>query len=40
VDLAPARRLRAGKVVEFEQVDTISQETVRQVLKKTCSSRG
>ena len=28
-------RLLAGKLVELEQVDTISHETVRQVLKKT-----
>jgi len=33
-------RLLAGKLVELEQVDTISHETVRQILKKTCSSRG
>lgn len=33
-------RLLAGKLVELEQVDTISHETVRQILKKTSSSRG
>ena len=33
-------RLLAGKLVELEQVDTISHETVRQMLKKTSSSRG
>ena len=33
-------RLLAGKLVELEQVDTISHETVRQILKKTNSSRG
>jgi transposase len=33
-------RLLAGKLVELEQVDTISHETVRQILKKTRSSRG
>lgn len=33
-------RLLAGKLVELEQVDTISHETVRHVLKKTNSSRG
>jgi len=33
-------RLLAGKLVELEQVDALSHETVRQILKKTCSSRG
>lgn len=33
-------RLLAGKLVELEQVDTVSHETVRQILKKTHSSRG
>ncbi len=33
-------RLLADKLVELEVVDTISAETVRQVLKKTNSSRG
>jgi hypothetical protein len=33
-------RLLAGKLVELEQVDAISHETVRQILKKTSSSRG
>ena len=33
-------RLLADKLVELEVVDTISTETVRQVLKKTNSSRG
>ena len=33
-------RLLAGKLVELEQVDTISHETVRQLLKKTSASRG
>jgi transposase len=33
-------RLLAGKLVELEQVDTVSHETVRQILKKTRSSRG
>ena len=33
-------RLLADKLVELEIVDTISYETVRQVLKKTPSSRG
>ena len=33
-------RLLADKLVELEVVDTISTETVRQVLKKTSSSRG
>jgi len=28
-------RLLAGKLVELEQVDTVSHETVRQILKKT-----
>jgi transposase len=31
--------LLAGRLVELRVVDTISHETVRQVLKKTCSSR-
>ena len=33
-------RLLADKMVELEYVDDISHETVRQVLKKTNSSRG
>ena len=33
-------RLLADKVVELELADSISPETVRQVLKKTNSSRG
>ena len=33
-------RLLADKVVELEFADSISPETVRQVLKKTNSSRG
>ncbi len=33
-------RLLADKLVELELVDEISHETVRQTLKKTCSSRG
>jgi transposase len=33
-------RLLADKLVELAVVDTISTETVRQVLKKTSSSRG
>ena len=33
-------RLLAGKLVELEQVDAVSHETVRRVLKKTNSSRG
>ena len=33
-------RLLADKLVELEIVDTISDETVRRVLKKTRSSRG
>ncbi len=33
-------RLLAGKLVELEQVDAVSHETVRQMLKKTRSSRG
>jgi hypothetical protein len=33
-------RLLADKLVELEVVDTIGTETVRQVLKKTNSSRG
>lgn len=33
-------RLLADKVVELEYADSISPETVRQVLKKTSSSRG
>jgi transposase len=33
-------RLLADQLVELEVVDTVSTETVRQVLKKTSSSRG
>jgi transposase len=33
-------RLLAGKLVELEQVNAISHETVRHMLKKTCSRRG
>lgn len=33
-------RLLADRLVELEVVDTVSTETVRQVLKKTSSSRG
>jgi transposase len=33
-------RLLADKLVELEVVDTVSAETVRQVLKKMSSSRG
>ena len=33
-------RLLAAKLVELEAVDSISPETVRQVLKKTSSSHG
>jgi len=33
-------RLLAGKMVELEYVDAVSHETVRQVSKKTNSSRG
>jgi transposase len=33
-------RLLADKMVELEHVDHLSHETVRQVLKKTSSSRG
>ncbi len=33
-------RLLADKLVELEYVDAVSHETVRQVLKKTCSSPG
>lgn len=33
-------RLLADKLVELEVVETVSHETVRQVLKKTNSSRG
>jgi hypothetical protein len=33
-------RLLADKMVELEYVETVSHETVRQVLKKTSSSRG
>ena len=33
-------RLLAGKLVELEQVDAISHETVRQMLQKTRASRG
>src|SRR3954451_12010236 len=32
-------RLLARRMVELERVDTLSHETVRQTLKKTCSSR-
>ena len=32
-------RLLAGRMVELKHVDTVSHETVRQVLKKTRSSR-
>jgi len=32
-------KLLADRLVELEVVDAISDETVRQVLKKTCSSR-
>ena len=32
-------RLLAGRMVELQHVDTLSHETVRQTLKKTCSSR-
>jgi hypothetical protein len=32
-------RLLAGRMVELQQVDSLSHETVRQTLKKTCSSR-
>ena len=28
-----------GRMVELQHVDTLSHETVRQTLKKTCSSR-
>ena len=33
-------RLLADRLVELEGIDTVSHETVRQVLKKTNSSRG
>jgi transposase len=33
-------RLLAGRLVELEEVDTVSHETVRKILKKTHSSRG
>ena len=33
-------RLLADKLVELEVIETVSHETVRQVLKKTNSSRG
>jgi transposase len=33
-------RLLADKMVKLEYVDSVSHETVRQVLKKTSSSRG
>jgi transposase len=33
-------RLLADRLVELEVIDTVSHETVRQVLKKTNSSRG
>jgi transposase len=32
--------LRADKLVELKQVESISEETVRRTLKKTSSSRG
>jgi len=35
-----ALRLLAGRAVELELVDSISHETVRQILKKTSSSPG
>jgi hypothetical protein len=33
-------RLLARRMVELEYIDSVSHETVRQVLKKTSSSRG
>jgi transposase len=33
-------RLLAGRLVELEEVDSVSHETVRRILKKTRSSRG
>ena len=33
-------RLLAAELVRLEVVDAVSHETVRQTLKKTCSSRG
>jgi transposase len=33
-------RLLAGRLVELEEVDSVSHETVRKILKKTRSSRG
>ena len=33
-------RLLAGRLVELEEVDSVSHETVRRTLKKTRSSRG
>ena len=33
-------KLLADRLVELEVVDAVSDETVRRVLKKTCSSRG
>jgi transposase len=33
-------RLLADRLVELEQVDSLSHETVRRILKKTSSSRG
>lgn len=33
-------RLLAGRLVELEEVDSVSHETVRTILKKTRSSRG
>ena len=33
-------RLLADKLVELEVVESVSYETVRRTLKKTCSSRG
>lgn len=35
-----ALRLLASRLVELKQVETISHETVRRILKKTNSSRG
>ena len=35
-----ALRLLAGRLVELEEVDSVSHETVRRTLKKTRSSRG
>jgi transposase len=33
-------RLLAGRMVELEYIESVSHETVRQILKKTSSSRG